>query len=176
VGPNIKDGSDSSPPLYISLNVHDKILLNCLMDLEASHNVMPKVVMEELGLEIAKPYQDLYSFDSKKAKCLGLIKDLVVSLAQLSMKSVVMDIVVADISPKFGMLFSREWAKKVGRSLQMDLTYATIIFFEGEHRRLYREVRLAYIISEHDNPRNHLVYVVEDEIRSSVFHLNNEEP
>jgi ribonuclease HI len=176
VGPHIEDGSDASPPFYISLNVHDKILHNCLMDSGASHNVMPKVVMEELGLEITKPYQDLYSFDSKKVKCLGLIKYLVVSLAQLPMKSVVMDIIVADIPPKFGMLLSRTWAKKVGGSLQMDLTYATIPVFGGEHRRLYREVILAYIISDHQNPRNHPVYVVEDEIGSSVFHLNDDEP
>jgi hypothetical protein len=176
VGPHIEDGSDASPPFYISLNVHDKILHNCLMDSGASHNVMPKVVMEELGLEITKPYQDLYSFDSKKVKCLGLIKDMVVSLAQLPMKSVVMDIVVADIPPKFGMLLSRTWAKKVGGSLQMDLTYATIPVFGGEHRRLYREVRLAYIVSDHQNPRNHPIYVVEDEMGSSVFHLNDDEP
>ena len=44
----------------------------------------------------------------------------------------VMDIVVADIPPKFGMLLSRTWAKKVGGSLQMDLTYATIPMFGGE--------------------------------------------
>jgi hypothetical protein len=81
VGPHIEDGSDASPPFHISLNVHDKILHNCLMDSGASHNVMPKVVMEELVVEITKPYQDLYSFDSKKVKCLGLIKYLVVSLA-----------------------------------------------------------------------------------------------
>jgi hypothetical protein len=142
----------------------------------ASHNVMPKVVMEELGLEITKPYQDLYSFDSKKVKCLGLIKYLVVSLSQLPMKSVVMDIVVADIPPKFGMLLSRTWAKKVGGSLQMDLTYATIPVFGGEHRRLYREVILAYIVSDHQNPGNHPIYVVEDEIGSSIFHINDDAP
>jgi hypothetical protein len=136
VGPHIEYGSDASPSFYISLNVHDKILHNFLMDSRASNNVMPKVVMEELGLEITKPYQDLYSFDSKKVKCLGLIKDMVVSLAQLPMKSVVMDIVVADIPPKFDILLSKTWAKKVGGSLQMDLTYATIPVFGGEHMRL----------------------------------------
>jgi hypothetical protein len=113
VGPHIEDGSDAYPPFYISLNVHDKILHNCLMDSGASHNVIPKVVMQELGLDITKPYQDLYSFDSKKVKCMGLIKDMVVSLAQLPMKSVGMDIVVADIPPNFGMLLSKTWAKKV---------------------------------------------------------------
>jgi hypothetical protein len=81
IGPHMKDDFDAFPPFYISLNFHDKILCNCLMDFRASHNVMPKVVMEELGLEITKPYQDLYSFDSKKVKCLRLIKDMLASLA-----------------------------------------------------------------------------------------------
>jgi hypothetical protein len=86
-----------------------------------------------------------------------------------------MDIVVVEIPPKFGMLLSRTWAKKVVGSLQMDLTYATIPLFGGEHRRLYREVRLDYIFSDHQNPSNHPIYVVKDEIGSSVFHLNDDE-
>ena len=94
--------------------------------------------MEDLGLSITKPYHDLYAFDSRAVKCLGVIKDMVVSLAQLPMKSVIMDVVVADITPKFGMLFSRSWAKKVGGTLQMDLTYATIHVLGGESRRLCR--------------------------------------
>jgi ribonuclease HI len=173
--PHFEYGSYASPPFYISLNVHDKILHNCLIDLGSSHNVMPKVVMKELGLEITKPYQDLYSFDSKKVKCLGLIKYLVVSLAHLPIKSIVMDIVVADIPPKFGMPLSRTWAKKVGGSLQMDLTYVAILVFGGEHKRLYREVRLSYIVNDHQNPSNHPVYALEDEIGSSIFHLNDDE-
>jgi hypothetical protein len=56
---------------------------------------------------------------------------MVVSLAQFPMKSVVMDIVVEDIPPKFDMLLFRTWAKKVGGLLQMDLTYATIPVFGG---------------------------------------------
>jgi hypothetical protein len=74
---------------------------------------------------------------------------MVVSQAQLPMKSVVMDIVVDKIPPKFGMLLSITWAKKVGGSLQVDLTYATIPIFGGENMRLYREVRLDYIVSDH---------------------------
>jgi hypothetical protein len=79
------------------------------MDSGASHNLMPKAVMEELGLEVTRAYHDLYSFDSRRVPCLGVIKDLVVSLFQLPMKSMIMDIVVADVPPKFGMLLSRSW-------------------------------------------------------------------
>jgi hypothetical protein len=43
----------------------------------------------------------------------GVIKDLVVSLSQFPMKSVVMDIVVADIPPKFACFYlglgPRKW-------------------------------------------------------------------
>lgn len=69
------------PPFYVSLNIHDKILHNAMLDSGASHNLMPKIVMEKLGLEITRPYKDLCSFDFSKVRCLGLIKDLCVTLA-----------------------------------------------------------------------------------------------
>ena len=91
---------------------------------------MPKVVMDELGLDITNPYLDLYLFDFRKFNCLGRIKDMVVTLSQLPMKSVLLDVIVVDIPPKFGMFFSISWAKKVGGTLQMDLSYATILVWQ----------------------------------------------
>jgi len=113
-GPHVEDGEKTDvPPFYISLNVHDKTLHNVMLDSGASHNLMPKVVMENLGLDITKPYKDLFSFDSRQVKCLGLIKDLTFTLTQIPSKSVIMDMVVADIPAKFGMLLSRSWAAKL---------------------------------------------------------------
>lgn len=97
---------------------------------------MPLVVMEQLVLQITQPDKDLYAFDSKRVKFLGMIKDLVVNLTQIRVKSVVMDIVVADIPPSFGMLLSRSWCSKVGDSIKLDLTYAIIPTFGVEERRL----------------------------------------
>ena len=67
---------------------------------------MLKFVMDELGLNITNPYHDLFSFDSRKVKCMGLIKDLVVKLSQLPSKRIMMGILLADIPPKFGFLLS----------------------------------------------------------------------
>jgi ribonuclease HI len=173
LGPMVEDRDDSSPPFYTSLNIHDKVLHNCLMDSGASHNLMPKTVMEELGLEVTKAYHDLYSFDSRRVQCLGVIKDLVVTLFQLPMKSVVMDIVVADVPPKFGMLLSRSWIKILGGTLQMDLTYATIPVFGGEHRRLYREAQLAYIVSDEADPTNHPIFSLDTDLGSILLQLTN---
>jgi hypothetical protein len=93
---------------------------------------MPRLIMERLGLQITKPYGDLYSFDSRKVKCMGMIKDLVVSLAQIPVKSVLMDVVIADIPPKYGMLLSRSWGAKLGGTIQLDMSYATILVFGGQ--------------------------------------------
>ena len=108
-GPKIegKFQEGTTPPFYNSLNIHDNIFHNAMLDSGASHNLMPKVIMERLVLEVTRPYKDLYSFDSSRVRCLGLIKDLCVKLAQIPAKSLVMDIVVPDIPPKYGMLLSR---------------------------------------------------------------------
>ena len=75
-----------------------------------SHNLMPKVVVETLRLDITRPYKGIFSFDSRKVRYLGLIKDLVMTLTQIPAKRIVMDVVVAYIPPKFRMLLSRSRA------------------------------------------------------------------
>ena len=56
--------ASASPRFYITLTIYEQMIHNYLLDLGESHNLMPKVVMEALGLSITKPYHDLYAFDS----------------------------------------------------------------------------------------------------------------
>ena len=156
------------PPFYMSLNVHDMVLHNAMLDSGASHNLMPKGVVESLGLEITRPYKDLYSFDSKRVKCLGLIKDMVVSLYKLPYKIIVMDVVVDDIPPKFGILLSRSWTSKMKGILQMDMTYAKIHIW-NESKRLYSEKRLPYVVSIQAHPDIHHVYDIDTSMGSSIL-------
>ena len=128
---------DEVPPFYVTLRIHDLFLHNSMFDSGASHNLMPKEVMDNLGLDITIPYTNLYSFDSRKVKCLGLIKYFVVSLHQIIEKSIVMDVVVFDVPTKFGMLLSKSWVAKMKGTMQMEMPYATIPVF-GVQRRLYR--------------------------------------
>ena len=93
---------------------------------------------------------------------------MVVTLAQLPYKSIVMDGVIADIPPKFGMLLSRSWASKLKGTLHMDISYATIPLFGG-NKRLCREKRLAYVVGSQDKPENHHIYVVDTDLGSSIF-------
>jgi hypothetical protein len=170
-GPRVEESGDVDdvPPFYVSLKIHDMNLHNSMLYLRESHNLMPKVVMDELGLDITRPYKDIFSFESRKVKCLGLIKDLVVSLSQIPSKNINMDVVVSNIPPKFGMLLSRSWDANLKGTLQMDMSYATIhVFFQ--ERRLYKEVLLKYMVSRKNQPKNHPIYSVDTEFGSSVFY------
>ena len=73
-GPHVEEFADEeTPPFYIRLNIHKAMLHNAMYDSQASHNLIPRIIMEELGLEVTKPYRDIFSFDSNKVSCLGLI-------------------------------------------------------------------------------------------------------
>ena len=100
---------------------------------------------------------------------------MVVSLAQLPMKSVIMDVVLADITPKFGLLLSISWEKKVGGTLQMDLTYATIPVFAGENIRLYKEFQFSYIVTDDKNPTNHPLYAVDKDLGNCMLHFSDDD-
>ena len=51
--PHVDEPSDEEdPPFYISLNIHNAILHNAMLDSGASHNPMPRRIMDELGLEV----------------------------------------------------------------------------------------------------------------------------
>jgi hypothetical protein len=170
-GPEVngRDDTGDVAPFYISLNIHDLILHNAMLDSGASHNLMPKEVMEKLGLEVTRPYKDLHSFDSSKVKCIGLIKDLCITLVQIPSKSMVMDVVVADIPPKYGMLLSRSWGAKLKGTLQLDMSYATIPVFR-QQRRLYRETMMKYMVRSQEKPHNYPLYSAHSDLDSFILY------
>jgi hypothetical protein len=163
--PHFENGRDFVSPFYITLTVHDHLLYNFMLDSGASHNVMPKAIMEKRGLAITRPYGDLYYFDSSKVICMGMIKYLVVNIAQIPVKSIRMDVVVVDILAKYGMFLSRSWGAKIEGPIQLGMTYATIPIFGRKFTRLYRETRLTYIVSDLQNMNNYPVYVADQGFR-----------
>jgi hypothetical protein len=68
-----------------------------------------------------------------------MIKDMVITLDQLPINTIMMDIVVVDVPANYCMLLSRTWEHKLGGTMQMDMTYANVPVFGVENKRLYRE-------------------------------------
>ena len=95
LGPRVEyTYEEDVPHFYVSLNVHDMILHNAVLESGACYNLIPRVAVESFGLDITRPYKSLYSFDSINVSCLGFIKDMVVTLAQILAKSIVLDVVL----------------------------------------------------------------------------------
>jgi ribonuclease HI len=55
----------------------------------------------------------------------------------------------------------------------MDLTYATIPVFGGEHIRISREAQLAYIIRDEANPTNYPIFSLDTDSGSSLLQLTD---
>lgn len=47
-GPSSDIIDEIVPPLYVTMKSHYYLLYNCMMDSGASHNLMPKVIMDQL--------------------------------------------------------------------------------------------------------------------------------
>jgi ribonuclease HI len=68
---------------------------------------------------------------------------------------------------------SRAWIKRLGGTLQNDLSYAIVPVFGGEQRRLYREAQLDYIISDEKDPTNHPIYSVDIDLGSCILQIDD---
>ena len=80
-----------------------------------------------------------------------------------------MDVVVADIPPKYGMLLSRSWGAKLKGTLQLDMSYATVPVF-GQQRRLYRETLMKYMVSSQEKPHNYPLYSAHSDLDSFILY------
>lgn len=63
-------------PFYISLLINGYKLSNCVIDFEASYNVMPSKFANALGLNLTKTFGKCFSMDNKKVPLIGQIKDM----------------------------------------------------------------------------------------------------
>jgi len=79
-----------------------------------------------------------------------------------------MDVVVADIPPKYVMLLSRSWGTKLQGSLQLDMSYATIVVF-GQPKRLCRETLMKYVVSSEEKPQNFPIYSIHSDMDSFIL-------
>jgi hypothetical protein len=62
---------------------------------------------------------------------------------------------------------------QVGGSLQLDMTYATIPMFFCQFTHLYRETRLAYTVSDPQNPNNFPIYIADQDLGNCILSFDD---
>ena len=78
-------------------------------------NVMSLIIMKDIRLEVTHPYGNVCGIDSRSVQSYGLIKNLNPNLFAFLDLNTMMDVVVIDIPPVYGMLLSRKWDSCLGR-------------------------------------------------------------
>src|SRR5690606_6285057 len=85
----------------------------------------------------------------------------------------VMDIIVADIPPKYGMLLSKSWMENLHGEMKTDISYITVLVFGGQKRRLYRESLMQYMINSKEKPTNNPKYAIHSDLDYFVLFNSN---
>jgi hypothetical protein len=129
-----------------------------MLDSGASTNVMTFEIINELGLEICKPYRNVQAMDSREVRVCEIIKDLEVHLQECSEQVLVMDMVVIDRLVKWGMLLSRKWAVDTSNNIQMDWSYADMSIALGQTVRLFCEQKMLHHVEDPQQLDNEPLY------------------
>jgi hypothetical protein len=129
-----------NPPFFMTLQMNDKYLNNCMLDTGAGANMMSLKVMQQMGLKVTRPYKNVCGFESRSVPTHGVIEDLEVRLKEFPEKVVYIDIIVVDVPDVWGMLLSRKFGAMIGGSLEMDLTFFAITFRRWDDRTIAQRV------------------------------------
>ena len=55
----------------------------------------------------------------------------------------------------------------------MDMNYATVPMSVGETRRLYREPKFLYFISNQNSPKNYILYAIDEDMGCCILSVND---
>jgi hypothetical protein len=108
---------DEHPPLFISLQLKNKRLNNCMLDSGADENIMTLKVMTKLGLEVSKPYRNVRDIEPRAIPTHGVIENVKVCIDQYPKIFFLMDIMVINVPDVWGMVLSRKFAAMLADNL-----------------------------------------------------------
>jgi len=119
-------GKNKPPTFYMTLEIDEYILHNCLVDSGAAMTIMPKVVYDVMGLPLTRTSMGVLQLESTLVKIVGVIKDVVLKVHKCPSVIITQEIMVVELSPLFGLCLSREFTTKIGGYLAMDYTHYLI--------------------------------------------------
>lgn len=102
------------PPLYVSLIIGGKLVHTCMIDLGASSLVMPRCVVDALGMKYEPIVKDVLYLDGSTIKTIGILRNVEMALHACPSCTVTQDISVAEVKPYFSICLSRDFTTQIG--------------------------------------------------------------
>jgi hypothetical protein len=111
-------------PFYVTLQINDFLLHNCVSDPDTPRNIMTERVMHQLGLCISQP-------NTQGGFTRGIIKDLSISFHVCPDSPFKIDVIVIDTLSNWGILLRKDLIEKLTGSFQDQGSKAIIPHHEG---------------------------------------------
>jgi ribonuclease HI len=159
-------------PFYISVNIMDKNAHSCLIDGGSGPSVMPKIIMEELGLSCTNENaKSMLSYNSIQQAIIGKIKDVTLVLCAHPEIRTTLGIQVIDMHvSNYSIIAGRHWKSLTCGYLSLNGTHLSIPR-NGNNIIVLREGRISpYIESV---PQSSVNYIEEDLGVYSIFAEEN---
>jgi hypothetical protein len=141
---NLNRTKGKVPPFYLTIENHDVVLHNCMVDTGATNNIMPLSVMEALGMGCTKYYETgerIYAIDSRKVPAYGEIKYFYAWIIVAPHITIVFTITVVDLPPAYGVVLGRDWSAMIGGYIMNDGSCMMLPNKDGTMMRVPREPR-----------------------------------
>lgn len=130
-------GKEESAPFLVSIWIFGKMLHNCLIDSGASSNVMPLDICRNLGLVPLQIDKKVTQLDKTEVPVVGELNNIHMQLASDPRVQSCIDISVMDIPEGYGMLLSRDWARKLNGYIATDFSHMWLPWRSFHYAFLY---------------------------------------
>ena len=118
-----RKSQSQTPPFFLTFEIFNQKVHNCLVDSGASSNVMPYSVCKKLNVEPQICKTNTIQLDISHGKVLGELKDVLIRLSSNSKVHKTIDIIVVEIPEAYGVILSRDWLAKLNRYFSTDWSH-----------------------------------------------------
>jgi hypothetical protein len=119
-------------PFYVTLQINDFLLHNCVFDPDIARNIMTERVINQRGLSISQP-------NTQGGFTRGIIKDLSIAFHACLDAPFTIDVLVIDTLSNWGILLRKDLIDNLTESFQDQGSKAIIPHLEGGFFTLHKE-------------------------------------
>jgi hypothetical protein len=111
------------PPFLLTFEIFNKNVHNCMVDSDASSNVMPLSICQKINAEVKPSDLKIIQLDLTNVKVIGELKNVLIRPSSNPKVHQIIDIIVVDIPEFYGLFLSRDWSEQLHRYFATDWSH-----------------------------------------------------